>query len=59
MQAKVRHMILEKEQKARELEQQIMELQGEDPCHQQPALALNLNLHHPTYHPSHQLPSKG
>jgi cytochrome c5 len=47
MQAKVRQMILEEEQKARELEQQIIEMQGEDPCHQQQAPALNLNPRHP------------
>jgi hypothetical protein len=47
MQAKVRRMILEEEQKARELEHQIAEMQGEDLCHHQPAVALNQNLHHP------------
>jgi hypothetical protein len=31
MQAKVRQMILDEEQKARELEQHIVEMQGEDP----------------------------
>jgi hypothetical protein len=35
MQAKVREMVLEEEQKARELEQQIAEMQAEDPCHRQ------------------------
>jgi hypothetical protein len=35
MQAKLRQMILEEEQKAKELEQQITETQGEDPYHQQ------------------------
>jgi hypothetical protein len=59
MQAKVKQMILEEEQKVRELEQQIIEMQGEDPCHQQQALVLNLNPRHPKYQPSHQLPSKG
>jgi hypothetical protein len=33
MQAKVRQMILGEEQKAKELEQQITEMQGEDPHH--------------------------
>jgi hypothetical protein len=33
MQAKVRQMILDEEQKAKELEQQITEMQGEDPHH--------------------------
>jgi hypothetical protein len=47
MQAKVRQMILEEEQKARELEQQIAEMQGKDLCHQQSAIALNQNLHRP------------
>jgi hypothetical protein len=47
MQAKVKQMILEEEQKARELEQQIIEMQGEDPCHQQQAPVLNLNPRHP------------
>jgi hypothetical protein len=35
MQAKVRQMILDEEQKARELEQQITEMQGEGPYHMQ------------------------
>jgi hypothetical protein len=35
MQAKVRQMILDEEQKAKELEQQIVDMQGEDPHHQQ------------------------
>jgi hypothetical protein len=47
MQAKVRQMILEEEQKARELEQKIAEMQGKDLCHQQSAIALNQNLHRP------------
>jgi hypothetical protein len=34
MQAKVRQMILDEEQKARKLEQQITEMQDEDPLHQ-------------------------
>jgi hypothetical protein len=34
MQAKVRQMILDEEQKAKELEQHITEMQGEDPHHQ-------------------------
>jgi hypothetical protein len=33
MQAKVRQMILDEEQKARELEQQIADMQGEGPYH--------------------------
>jgi hypothetical protein len=43
MQAKVRQMILEEEQKSRELEQQIAEIQGKDPYHQQHAPAFNIN----------------
>jgi hypothetical protein len=35
MQAKVRQMILDEEQKARELEQQIVDMQGEGPHHMQ------------------------
>jgi hypothetical protein len=35
MQAKVRQMILDEEQKARELEQQITDMQGKDPYHMQ------------------------
>jgi hypothetical protein len=35
MQAKVRLMILDEEQKARELEQQIALIQGEGPCNLQ------------------------
>ena len=33
MQAKVRQMVLDEEQKARELEQQIVDMQGEGPYH--------------------------
>jgi hypothetical protein len=33
MQAKVKQMILDDEQKAKELEQQIADMQGEDPHH--------------------------
>jgi hypothetical protein len=33
MQAKVKQMILDDEQKAKELEQQITDMQGEDPHH--------------------------
>jgi hypothetical protein len=46
MQAKFRQMILDEEQKAKELEQQIVDMQGEVPHHQQhnplhiPAIAL-------------------
>jgi hypothetical protein len=35
MQAKIRQMILDKEQRARELEQQIADIQGEGPHHMQ------------------------
>jgi hypothetical protein len=35
MQAKDRQMILDEEQKARELEQQIVDMQGEGPHHMQ------------------------
>jgi hypothetical protein len=47
LQAKVKQMILEEEQKIRELEQQIAEMQGEDPYHQQQTPVLNLNPCHP------------
>jgi hypothetical protein len=47
MQAKVMQVIVEEEQKARELEQQIAEMHGEDLYHQQQAHALKLNPHHP------------
>jgi hypothetical protein len=51
-------MILEEEQKGRELKQEIAEMQGKDLCHQQPTTTLNQNIRHPTYQPSHKLPSK-
>jgi hypothetical protein len=52
MQAKERQIAQEEEQKAKELEQQIDEMLGEDLCHQQRAATLNLNLrllHVPTF----------
>jgi hypothetical protein len=46
MQARARQIILDEEQKSRELEQEIADLQREDPRHQQPTGATNQNLHH-------------
>jgi hypothetical protein len=47
MQAIVSQMNIEEEQKSRELEQQIAEIQDKDLCRQQPAVPLNQNLRHP------------
>jgi hypothetical protein len=55
MQARVRQMIIDEEQKDKALEQEIAEMQREDPRHQQPASAANHNIHHfhrPTFAPA-------
>jgi hypothetical protein len=52
MKAKERQMILDEEQKARELEQEIAEMQNENPHQQQPAVAANQNFRLPAFAPA-------
>jgi hypothetical protein len=54
MQAKVRQMILDEEQKVRELEQQIVDMQGEG-SHQMLELSLHTS-HHSNHFPGDKLP---
>jgi hypothetical protein len=53
MQAKLRQMIVDEEQKARELEQQITDMQGEGSHHMQwsPLITPTVNVWDPTAHP--------
>jgi hypothetical protein len=46
MQVRVRQQIMDEEEKARALEQEIAEMQREDLPHQQPAGAANQNINH-------------